>query len=267
MPIAADRTKRFSGSYWLQQTTAAGQPEERLFRIASLEERNDEKKAEAVKQRLEQLYAEVRSTYPELFGSQTDEIDLSAPILSYVVAQLELYSFLESSVDVKGEAYEAIVGKNLQGTRGEFFTPRNAVKLGIRILDPKPGDKCIDPACGTGGFIVVIMNYIAEKLKRQMAAEGTDPNGKDNAQYTRQLRLASQRIFGIDINPNLVRVARMNMVMNNDGQGGITHLNSLDRPETWRFSPGMRRFNPSRRSRSPMLLAAGQRTLGVSRCR
>jgi len=56
-----------------------------------------------------------------------------------VVAQLELYSFLESSVDVKGEAYEAIVGKNLQGTRGEFFTPRNAVKLGIRILDPKAG--------------------------------------------------------------------------------------------------------------------------------
>ena len=226
----------------LQQAAAAGQPAERLFRIASLEERNDEKKAEAVKRRLEHLYGEVRAAYPELFGSQTDEIDLSGPILSYVVAQLELYSFLESSVDVKGEAYEAIVGKNLQGTRGEFFTPRNAVKLGIRILDPKPGDKCIDPACGTGGFIVVIMNYIAERLKRDMRARGADPDGRDSADYALQLRLASQRIFGIDINPNLVRVARMNMVMNNDGQGGITHLNSLDRPENWRFPEGKHRF-------------------------
>lgn len=226
----------------LQQAAAAGKEQERLFRIASLEERNDEKKAEAVKQRLEQLYGEVRAAYPELFGSQTDEIDLSGPILSYVVAQLELYSFLESSVDVKGEAYEAIVGKNLQGTRGEFFTPRNAVKLGIRILDPKPGDKCIDPACGTGGFIVVIMNYVAERLKREMRAKGADPDGKDLAEYNIQLRLTSQRIFGIDINPNLVRVARMNMVMNNDGQGGITHLNSLERPEAWRFSPGTHRF-------------------------
>jgi len=226
----------------LQQAAAAGQPAERLFRIASLEERNDEKKAEAVKRRLEQLYGEVRAAYPELFGSQTDEIDLSGPILSYVVAQLELYSFLESSVDVKGEAYEAIVGKNLQGTRGEFFTPRNAVKLGIRILDPKPGDKCIDPACGTGGFIVVIMNYIAERLKRDIRARGADPDGRDSADYALQLRLASQRIFGIDINPNLVRVARMNMVMNNDGQGGITHLNSLDRPENWRFPEGKHRF-------------------------
>jgi len=226
----------------LQQAATAGKEEERLFRIASLEERNDEKKAEAVKQRLEQLYAEVRKAYPELFGTQADEIDLSAPILSYVVAQLELYNFLESSVDVKGEAYEAIVGKNLQGTRGEFFTPRNAVKLGIRILDPKLGDKCIDPACGTAGFIVVIMNYIAERLKREMINAGKDPEGKDCAKYTLRLRLASQTIFGLDINPNLVKVARMNMVMNNDGQGGITHVNSLERSEAWRFASGKRRF-------------------------
>jgi hypothetical protein len=119
---------------------------------------------------------------------------------------------------------------------------RNAVKLGIRILDPKPGDKCIDPACGTGGFVVVIMNYISERLKQQMIAKGKDPAGKDLARYNLKLRLASQRIFGIDINPNLVRVARMNMVMNNDGQGVITHLNSLDRPEAWRFAPGDHRF-------------------------
>jgi type I restriction enzyme M protein len=221
---------------------------ERQFRIASLEERNDETKAVTVKKRVEALYHEVREQYPELFAAHVDEIDLPAGVVSYVVAQIADYDFLNSSVDVKGEAYEAIVGKNLEGTRGEFFTPRNAVKMGIRMLDPSPGDKCIDPACGTGGFVVVILNYMAAKIRRKMESEGLDPDKKELKEYNHRLRLASSKIFGLDINPNLVKVARMNMVMNNDGQGGITHTDSLARPEDWKFPAGtMQIYQESRR--------------------
>lgn len=222
----------------LQKGLATGIEVDRKFLIASLEERNDDTKAEQVKARLDSLYHQVRAQYPELFGAAIDTIDLPAPIVAYVVAQLAEYDFLNSSVDVKGEAYEAIVGKNLQGTRGEFFTPRNAVKMGIRMLDPEPGMKCIDPSCGTGGFIVVILNYVAEKIRAQMVKEGLHPDGKDVEKYNHQLRLAAQSVFGLDINPNLVRVARMNMLMNNDGQGGITHLDSLGSPEKWTFAKG-----------------------------
>lgn len=230
----------------LQKAHAEGKEGDRQFRIASLEERNDETKAEQVKVRLDNLYHQVRSQYPELFGAQVDTIDLPAPITSYVVAQLAEYDFLNSSVDVKGEAYEAIVGKNLQGTRGEFFTPRNAVKMGIRILDPEPGMKCIDPACGTGGFIVVILNYMAEKIRANMRQHGEDPDDKHIEKYNHHLRLVAEKVFGLDINPNLVRVARMNMLMNNDGQGGITHLNSLDPPEKWRYPQGnIKLYQPS----------------------
>lgn len=223
----------------LQHAVAEGKEHERLFRIASLEERNDEEKAAQVKARLDALYIQVRNQYPELFGAQIDKIDLSAPIVAYVVAQLAEYDFLRSSVDVKGEAYEAIVGKNLQGTRGEFFTPRNAVKMGIRMLDPEPGMKCIDPADGTGGFIVVILNYMSEKIRLHLKAKGLDPDGKDVEVYNHELRLVAQRVFGTDINPNLVRVARMNMLMNNDGQGGIIHLDGLLPIENWRFPAGV----------------------------
>jgi len=225
-----------------QEAQTEGTQYERQFRILSLEERNEDSKAQAVKARVDGLYRQVRQRYPELFGGRIEEIELDAPTISYVVAQLDRFDFLNSSVDVKGEAYEAIVGKNLQGTRGEFFTPRNAVKMGIRMLDPDPGMKCIDPACGTGGFIVVILNYMAEKIRRQMRADGQDPDGKYLHKYNHNLKLASQRIFGLDLNDNLVRVARMNMVMNNDGQGGITHLNSLDRRENWRFPEGKLRY-------------------------
>lgn len=228
----------------LMQGAKSGSPEaDGYFKIVSLEERNDPEKAQAVKDRLDELYNRVRSRYPELFGKQIDSIDLSPRIAVYLVSQLAHYDFLNSSVDVKGEAYEAIVGKNLEGTRGEFFTPRNAVKMGIKMLNPKPGEKCLDPACGTGGFIIVILNYMAEQIRAGIGQlKLSEKEGEQ--EFTRGFRLASQNIFGIDINPNLVRVARMNMVMNNDGQGGITHLNSLDpEQDRWELPNGMlRRF-------------------------
>lgn len=226
----------------LQVAAAEGREEERLFRISSLEERNDPSKARGVKERVEKLYKEVRDAYPELFARQVEDIDLPPEIVTYLVAQIGHYDFLSSSVDVKGEAYEAIVGKNLEGTRGEFFTPRNAVKMGIRMLDPEPGMKCVDPACGTGGFLVVILNYIAEKIRRDMESKGKKPKGKDIELFRRHFRFASQRIFGSDINPNLVRVAKMNMVMNDDGQGGIVHLDSLQRPENWVLPKGKHKY-------------------------
>lgn len=223
----------------MMQDAAPGTPEaEGLFRIASLEERNDPEKAQAIWARVNTLYDRVRERYPELFKGQTDEIDLNPRIITYLVSQFGHYDFLNSSVDVKGEAYEAIVGKNLQGTRGEFFTPRNAVKMAIKMLDPRPGMKCIDPACGTGGFIVVMLNYIADQISRQIRQEGITGHEAELA-FRHRLRLASQNIFGIDINPNLVRVARMNMVMNNDGQGGITHLDGLEvNPDCWTLPEG-----------------------------
>ena len=55
-------------------------------------------------------------------------------------------------MDVKGVAYEEIVGSNLRGDRGEFFTPRNACKMAVKMLDPMPDEVVLDPSCGTGGF-------------------------------------------------------------------------------------------------------------------
>src|SRR4051812_8362449 len=72
------------------------------------------------------------------------------------------YSLLESAVDVKGIAYEEIVGANLRGDRGEFFTPRNACRMAVAMTDPKPGQRILDPCCGTGGFLITAMNAVLE---------------------------------------------------------------------------------------------------------
>lgn len=186
-----------------------------------------------VKQRIERLFAAVKDEFPTIFKSN-EGIDLAPGVLSYIVTQLQMYSLLESDIDVKGRAYEEIVGANLRGDRGEFFTPRNVCRMAVAMLDPSERNLILDPACGTGGFLITAMNYVIEKIRD---AELTKWGGKveraETATRERIKRFAENYIVGIDLNPNLVKAAKMNMVMNNDGAGGLFQGNSLKNPAQW----------------------------------
>ena len=89
-----------------------------------------------------------------------------------MVMELHRYNFSRSDVDAKGAAYQEIVGSNLRGDRGQYFTPRRAVDLVVRILDPKPHEKVADIACGTGGFLV---STLAHQLRRFRAENKGEP--------------------------------------------------------------------------------------------
>ncbi len=208
------------------------------FAIRNSDERNTKPGQKEVKDRVEQLFREVcdRKEFRPLFADAPHGILFNPDVVTFVVAQLEKYDFLHSSVDVKGVAYEAIVGPTLEGTRGEFFTPRNVVKMTVKILDPEPGHRILDPACGTGGFLVVAFNYISERLrqKARKAWENPDkPKSHEERALNAEIHKAGNSIFGIDFNSNLVKTAQMNMVMNNDGRGGLFALNSLWKPAHW----------------------------------
>jgi type I restriction enzyme M protein len=91
------------------------------------------------KKRLSRLFEEVKARYPTIFR-ENEAIELNPEVLSYIVSQLQMYSLLESDIDVKGRAYEEIVGSNLRGDRGEFFTPRNICQMAVAMLDPGEKD-------------------------------------------------------------------------------------------------------------------------------
>ena len=57
-------------------------------------------------------------------------------------------------------------------TAGQYFTPRGAIKLMVQMLDPKPNERVLDPACGTGGFLVATMAHILGKVQGRHAVEG-----------------------------------------------------------------------------------------------
>ena len=175
--------------------------------------------------------------YSNIFRAN-DEIELEPRVLAYIVAQLHGANLLDSEIDVKGKAYEEIVGSNLRGDRGEFFTPRNVCRMAVAMLDPGPDDLTLDPACGTGGFLTIAMNHVITKINKRVERRWRDrdaPTEREHRDLWQAIQeYANTRIVGIDINPNLVKAAKMNMVLNNDGAGGLYQGNALERPITWR---------------------------------
>jgi type I restriction enzyme M protein len=194
--------------------------------------------AAAAKARITRLFTEkVVKKYPKIFVGADREIQLKPNVVAYVVSQLQRYSLLASPVDVKGVAYEEVVGSNLRGDRGEFFTPRNACRMAVAILSPQSNERLFDPACGTGGFLITAMNHSLRILDESEKASWADPQQPTDAErqefYRKRTEYLLEHVFGFDLNPSLVRAAKMNMVMNNDGEGGLFQANSLANPHTW----------------------------------
>ncbi|MCW5774893.1 MAG: N-6 DNA methylase [Phycisphaeraceae bacterium] len=201
-------------------------------------ELNDSTAAGSAKTRIQELFnTTVLRKYPTIFGENDRTIQLQANVVAFVVSQLQRYSLLRSPVDVKGVAYEEIVGSNLRGDRGEFFTPRNACRMAVRMMDPTPDERLLDPACGTGGFLIMAMNHVLDKIEALHRERRDNPLNPTQAEldefYRARAEYLSQRVFGLDLNPALSRAAKMNMVMNNDGAGGLWQANSLANPHTW----------------------------------
>jgi type I restriction enzyme M protein len=186
-----------------------------------------------VKKRIDQLFDAVKADYPAIFKSN-DEVALKPNVLAYLVGQLQMYSLLESDVDVKGHAYEEIVGSNLRGDRGEFFTPRNICDMAVNMLDPEEGQLVLDPACGTGGFLIAAMNHVIEKIRVSELEKWKNNHERADPKITARIsKFAGSCIVGLDFNPELVKASKMNMVMNNDGASGLFQANSLASSATW----------------------------------
>jgi type I restriction enzyme M protein len=186
-----------------------------------------------IQKRIEALFTQVKDDYPTIF-KRSEVIDLKPAVLAYLVTQLQMYSLLESDIDVKGRAYEEIVGSNLRGDRGEFFTPRNICRMAVEMLDPTEKQLVLDPACGTGGFLITAMNHVIEKIRgAELLKWGNNITRAEEAIKARIRKFAEHFIVGLDFNPELVKASKMNMVMNNDGAGGLFQANSLEAQPTW----------------------------------
>lgn len=190
-----------------------------------------------VRRRIGKIFERVKRKHPRIFD-RSDEIGLKPRSLAYVVSELQKYSLLNTHIDIKGKAYEEIVGANLRGDRGEFFTPRNVMHMTVEMLSPTADERVLDPACGTGGFLVTAMNRIIAEFENQLSQELGKSKDRwsddDKRAFQDRIReIATNNFYGFDLNPDLVKATKMNMVMNNDGSGNIFQTNSLLPPHEW----------------------------------
>lgn len=180
----------------------------------------EEGRGNAFVARMGKLFRRVKKEYRAIFDP-LEEISLKPVTLAFAVSQLQKYSLLRTPADAKGVAFQTFVHAKLRGERGEFFTPYPIIELAVKMLDPKDDEAVLDPACGSGTFLIQAMKDVWDKIGRYRS---------DLDEATRKdikIRYARAYIRGIDINSDLAKVAKMHMILYDDGHTGIFAANSL----------------------------------------
>lgn len=185
-----------------------------------------------IKKRISNLFEnQVKKEYSDVFD-KSDSIKLDANSLVYVIGELQNYAITEADRDAIGDAFEVFIGPALRGGEGQFFTPRNAVQMIIDIIDPKPGESILDPACGSGGFLIVAL----EKVWRKIDEDGKRKKWNSERIMIKKKDVASKFFFGIDKDNFLSKVTKAYMALMGDGRGGIFCENSLKPANDWQHS-------------------------------
>lgn len=181
-----------------------------------------------VKDRITDIFNTVKGKYKEVFLEE-DMINLDAHSVAYIVGELQNYCLVEAERDVLADAFETFIGHALKGGQGQFFTPRNVVKMMVEILDPTHEEMIIDPACGSGGFIVESLRYIWGKLDKEAEKYGWTGNNL----LEEKINVANTCIRGLDKDYFLSKIAKSYMAIMGDGKGGVFCEDSLERPQNW----------------------------------
>lgn len=185
-------------------------------------------KDEAVYTRVLELFKKVKRQYNDVIDV-ADSIQLDPRCVKYIVGELQLYSLKDSSRDAVGEAFEIFIGPSLKGAQGQFFTPRNVVNMVVNMIDPDTDEKILDPACGSGGFLVESLRYVWSKLEKNAQELGW-PETEIEAE---KQKVAIKNFRGIDKDSFLSKVAKAYLAILGDGRGGIHCENSLDIFTNW----------------------------------
>lgn len=192
------------------------------FRVTDREMKEiEEGKKNAFLERILNLFERVKREYSDVFDPN-EKINLRPLTVAFVVSQLQKYSLMNTPADVKGTAFQTFVYAHERGERGEFFTPFPILKLAVKMLNPKDKEAIIDPACGSGGFLIQSMKHVWDTIDENR------PDLSADARKDMKIRYARIYIKGIDINPDLARVSKMHMILYDDGHTGIFAANSLE---------------------------------------
>lgn len=171
---------------------------------------------------VKRFFNDVRFMIPDAV-TMREVVDIISPI-----------NFSQLDADVKGDAYEHLVAKlTTSGRNGQFRTPRHIIRTIVQMVDPKLGQTILDPACGTGGFLLAAYEYIKaqnsekpEKIKAENGSEYLKGHG-DNLGEKDWNRLQRETFWGFDVSPDITKIALMNMILHGLDATNIYRRDSL----------------------------------------
>ena len=172
----------------------------------------------------DELFKNAIAEWPDTF-EPTDRVRLSPDRLNVCVGFLEsirLFETGQGEYEIIDGAFEHLITEVSKGKKGQYFTPRHVIKMCVKMLDPKDDERVIDPACGSGGFLLHAMYHVWDRYLTTEAAK---------KQY------AAKFLFGLDFDDNMRRISQALMLIAGDGRHHIFKRDSLDardwqRPES-----------------------------------
>lgn len=196
-----------------------------------LEFRNYGESDPELKEKIQRLFDRAKAKWDGIFPEDS-KIKLSPSHLSVCVSSLQDVKIFNTNLDVIDDAFEYLVNKSQKGEKGQYFTPRYVIDMVVKMLNPTEEEYIIDPACGSFGFpihaVFKVWKDIYEKHNLDprdlLTAEDKHPEAID---YVRE------KVFGIDFDEKVVRVAKLLNLIAGDGHSNVISLNTLDY-EQWR---------------------------------
>jgi len=182
---------------------------------------------EQVKTNIEELWEKVKSYLVQdgIFEAH-EKIVLDSKSVVWIVGELEKFSLTDTDKDVIGDAFEVFAERQFVGDKGEFFTPRQVVKMAVEMVDPKPEEKVLDPACGSGGFLIYALEHVWETMSK--SPKYTGKHLEDSKK-----EFARRYFYGIDKEIDLVKICKAYMSIIGDGRSNIVKADSLKSPDEW----------------------------------
>lgn len=166
---------------------------------------------DVVASRVKELYNEARQVDPYIYK---EDINLPNQKIYRVVKILEGISLSKTDLDAKGRAFEQFLSTVFRGSLGQYFTPREIVEFMVSFINPTERDVIIDPACGSGGFLLYCLKKVSEDINRNYKG---DQRTIDRKIYD----FSHYNLYGIEFNDKIARVAMMDMVISDDGHTNI----------------------------------------------
>lgn len=243
---------------WDEKNTADGEPYK--FQIYTIKQDSKEESNiqdiinKRLMARIQELYEEGRKKDPEVFK---EDIRLSPEKIRAVVGYLEKINLSKTDLDAKGRAFETFMGSFFRGDFGQYFTPREIVNFIVDVLPIDNHSLVLDTSCGSGGFLLQALDKVRKQACNKFGISEEDiglyksckndlANFMQNNSYDKETKnrvakvvkfyehwerfwhdFAQNNLFGIEINEQIARVAKMNMIIHDDGHTNVIAYDGL----------------------------------------